>query len=306
MPDNSSAGQFAHKIISLAVLSLSLAGLVACSGGGVTASPAVSGGSSAGGSSAGGSSSGGSVAGGSGSGSAGTGTGTGSGGGATVTASPYILFASSYLGYATQTNGAYLHSAQSGDVYTGFGGNLIYGQYSSPQPDINRTGLYILQTKAAAAATTTADYAYVAVLAPANGTVDISQSATLLIQMGNSVNQTASAGNASVFTVDINNAAGTTPATGDCSYNQTLTAVGNNVTLTALGARTYAIPLSAFTCTTGTLATLQSAGITTVAVKIVGNKNPNIASGEFDTIAVGMIGFTGTMSTADMTSLNTL
>lgn len=294
MPDNSPAGQLARKLISLAVISLTLVGLVACGGGGVTANPVASSGSTSGSSSTGSGTS------------TSTGTGSGSGGGATVTASPYILFGSSYLSYASQTNGAYLHSAQSGDVYTGFGGNLIYGQYSSPQADINRTGLYILQAKASAAATTSADYVYVAVLAPGDSTVDISQSATLLIQMGNSVNTSATGGNANVFTVDINNTVKSTAATGDCSYNQTLTAVGNSVTMTALGARTYAIPLSAFTCTTGTLATLQSSGITTVAVKIVGNKNPNIVSGEYDTIAIGMIGFTGTMSSADMTSLNTL
>lgn len=303
MPDNRSAGQRTQTIISLAVLALSLAGLAACGGGGVTSvSPVTNGSTSAGTSTT--------VATGSGGGSTSTSgtSSTGSGGGATVTASPYILFSSSYIAYATQTNGAFLHSAQNGNVYAGFGGNLGDGGYSSAQDAINRTGLYVFQTKASTsvAATTAADYAYVAVLAPAGSTVDISQAATLLIQMGNTVNQAANGGNANVFTVDINNTAGSTAATGDCSTDQTLTAVGNNVTKTALGARTYAIPLSAFTCTVGTLATLQSAGITTVAVKIVGNKNPNIASGEIDTIAIGMIGFTGTMTSADITTINTL
>ena len=278
MPDNSSAGQFAQKCISLAVLSLSLAGLVACNGGGVTPNAA----------------------------SGGSGGGSSGGGGTTVTASPNILFSSGYIGYSAQTNGAYLHSAQSGDVYTGFGGNLIYGQYSSSQGDMNRTGLYVLQAQATAAATAAGDYVYVAMLAPGNSTVDISQAATLLIQMGNSVTPSTTGGNANVFTVDINNAAGTTAATGDCSYDQKLTVVGNNVALTAMGARTYAIPLSAFTCSVGSLATLQSAGVTTVAVKIVGSKNPGILKGEFDTVVVGNIGFTGTMKAADITTLNTL
>jgi len=288
MHDIKSLGQFFPKIISLAALSSLVVGLVACSGGGVTPAASAGGGNTGGGSGGG------------------TTGGTTGGGGATATASPYILFASSYIGYSVATNGAYLHSAQGGDVYTGFGGNLTYGQYSSPQAAMNRTGLYTLQTQAAAAATTAADYTYVAVLAPGDATVDISQAATLLIQMGNTVTQSATGGNANVFTVDINNGKGTTAATGDCSYNQTLAAVGTNVTLTALGARTYAIPLSSFTCSTGTLATLQSAGITTVAVKIVGNNNPNIVNGEYDTIAVGAIGFTGTMSAGDITTINTL
>ena len=262
-----------NQLFSFAAVSLSALILAACGGGGVTSSGS-SGGSS--------------------------------GGGATVTASPYVLFASSYIAYAAQTNGAYLHSAQNGDVYTGFGGNLTYGNYSSSQADMNRTGLYTLQTQATAAATAAGDYMYVAVTAPGNATVDISQAATLLIQMGNTYTPSSTGGHASVFTVDINNGSGTKAATGDCSYNQTLAVVGNNVSLTALGARTYAIPLSSFTCTTGTLATLQSSGITTVAVKIVGSNNPSIVNGEYDTIALGMIGFTGSMTSANVTSLNTL
>ena len=278
MVSKRSMGKFTHKFISLTILSMSLASLAGCNGGGVT--PDSSAGSGSGGS-------------------------TG-GGGTTVTASPNILFSSGYISYSAQTNGAYLHSAQSGDVYTGFGGKLIYGQYSSSQGDMNRTGLYVLQAQASAAATSASDYAYVAMLAPGDGVVDISQAATLLIQMGNSITPGTTGGNANVFTVDINNASGTTAATGDCSYDQTLTTVGNNVNLSALGARNYAIPVSSVTCSVGSLATLQSSGITTVAVKIVGSKNPAIVQGEFDTLVVGNIGFTGSMKAADITTLNTL
>ncbi len=46
------------------------------------------------------------------------------GGGATGAATPFDLFASTYIAYAAQTNGAYLHSVQKGDVYTQFGGNI--------------------------------------------------------------------------------------------------------------------------------------------------------------------------------------
>jgi hypothetical protein len=223
----------------------------------------------------------------------------GGGGGAGATVSPYSLFASTYVAYAAQTNGAFLHSIQGGDVYTGFGGNVDYGFYSSPQPDMNRTGFYNLQFVAKATApTTAADFAFIALLAPTNATFDISTATTLLIQMGNT-----NPNNAKVFTVDLNNGVGATAATNDCAADVTLRSVGNNVGNSALGVSTYAIPLSSFTCSKGTLATLQSGGITTVAVKVTGDKNKAVAPGEFNTIAVGMVGFSSAVTAADQTSL---
>jgi hypothetical protein len=223
----------------------------------------------------------------------------GGGGGAGVTVSPYSLFASTPIAYAAQTNGAFLHSIQNGDIYAGFGGNLIYGDYSSPQADMNRTGFYNLQSRATAVApNTAADFSFIAFLAPGNGTFDISTSTTLLIQMGNT-----QPSNAKVFTVDLNNTKGTTAATNDCEADVTLRSTGNNVGNSALGVSTYAIPLSSFTCSKGTLAALQSGGITTVAVKVVGDKNKTIAPGEFNTIAVGMVGFSSAVSAGDQTSL---
>jgi hypothetical protein len=229
---------------------------------------------------------------------------TGGGGGAGVAASPYSLFASTYVAYSAVTNGAYLHSIQAGDIYAGTGGNFIYGNYSSPQATINATGIYNYQFQATATVpNAVADYAYVAYLAPANGTFDISAATNLVIQMGNTVTPAAAAGHANVFTVDLNNAAGATAATNDCAKDVTLSVVGNNVALTALGVRTYAIPLSGFTCSVGNLANLQSGGITTVAVKVVGNKNTSVVAAEYNTIAVGMIGFTSAVTSADETAL---
>ncbi|MGB9150613.1 MAG: hypothetical protein WCB36_10245 [Burkholderiales bacterium] len=228
----------------------------------------------------------------------GTTTTAGGGGGAGVTVSPFSLFASTYIAYAAQTNGAFLRSIQGGDVYAGFGGNLIYGDYSSPQADMNRTGFYNLQSRATAVApNTAADFSYIAVLAPLNGTFDISTATTLLIQMGNTTPN-----NSNVFTVDLNNAVGATAATNDCAADVTLRSVGAGPK-SALGVSTYAVPLSSFTCSKGTLAALQSGGITTVAVKVVGDKNKAVAPGEYNTIAVGMIGFAGAVSAADQTAL---
>lgn len=291
------SGKRPSPILPGALMAAALCLLTACGGGSssapyFTTAPA-SGGSGSGGGSGGGSGSG--------------------GGGATGAASPYVLFASTYLAYAAQTNGAYLHSAQGGDVYTGQGGSWFFSQtnggYSAPQSAMNSTGLYIFQEKAGAAPTTAGDYVYVAVSAPGNGTTDISQASTLLIQMGNSVTPGAAVGNAHVFTVDLNNAKGSTAATVDCSYDVTLSEIGAGVAGppgSALGVRTYAIPLaSPTTCAVGSASTLLSTGITTVAVKITGDKNPQLAAGEIDNINIGMIGFTGTISSGDASTLST-
>lgn len=229
---------------------------------------------------------------------------TPSGGGAGVAASPYSLFASTYIAYSAQTNGAYLHSIQEGDVYAGTGGNFIYGNYSSPQADMNRTGFYNYQFQATATVpNTVGDYAYVAYLAPVDGTFDISAATNLVIQMGNTQAPSATTGNANVFTVDLNNTVGATAATNDCAADVTLSATGSNVALSALGVRTYVVSLSSFVCSVGSLSSLQAGGITTVAVKVVGNKNPAVLASEYDTIAVGTIGFTGAITAADQTAL---
>lgn len=221
------------------------------------------------------------------------------GGGAGVTASPFGLFASSYIVYAAQpASGAFVHSVQSGDLFAGFGGNYGYGQYSAPQAAMNAAnGVYTIQAQAKATAPTgSGDVAYVAFLGPGNSagatpSFDISQSATLLIQMGNTYNPAFNGGlpggNALVFTIDLNNAKGATASTNDCSINQTVTSA----------VKTYVIPLdgaAGWQCSKGgTMTALQAAGITTVAVKILGNNNPGAVANEFDIISVGYIGFSG-------------
>jgi hypothetical protein len=249
------------KTIAAGIAAAAIAGLAACGGGGTTT--------------------------------------PGGGGGAGVTVSPFSLFASTPIAYAAQTNGAFLRSIQNGDIYAGFGGNLIYGDYSSPQADMNRTGFYNLQSRATAVApNTAADFSFIAFLAPGNGTFDISTAETLLIQMGNTTPN-----NSKVFTVNLNNTVGNTASTNDCSTDVTLRTVGASAK-SALGVSTYAIPLSSLTCSKGTLAALKTGGITTVAVKVTGDKNTSVAPGEFNTIAVGMIGFSSAVNAATQTELD--
>jgi hypothetical protein len=224
------------------------------------------------------------------------------GGGSTVTASPYILFASDYLAYpttgspnyaSTQSDGTYLTSAQWGDVFTGFGGHYQYGGFSSDQHDMNFMGGYRLQiTDNGTAPTTANDYSYIAFTAPGThgtsyGSVDISQATNLVIRMGNTYRPTYTA---SVFTVSLSDGRGSTAATNNCSYDQTLNN-GSSTGQSQNGFFSYVIPLSSFTCTSGTMAALQP-GLTTVAVKVIGSKNTSVAVGNYQIISVGHIGFT--------------
>jgi hypothetical protein len=142
----------------------------------------------------------------------------------------------------------------------------------------------------------------VAVKAPASNAagvtsvppVDISQASTLLIQMGNTVTPDATHGNAKVFTIVLTNDpqgnGSSGNATATCSYDQTLATIGAGGP-SALGVLNYAIPLASFTCSPGSMSTLQTSGITSVAVKFTGDKNSSAVAGEYDTIALGYIGF---------------
>ncbi len=280
-----------------ALVLASAAALAACDGGGVTSSSPPSG--SSGGSSSSGSSSGGSSSSG--------------GGGTTVTQSPYLLYASNYVVFPAEVNGSFLGSIQGGNLYTGSSTpDVIYGNYSAPAATISATQFYNVQYQWTVAGGNALDYAYVSVLPPASGQTfssltpfDISQSGNLLIQMGNtytqSDNPSGTGGNATVFTVVLDNDTSATQngsgATAICSFNQTLVTVGRNNsatnTPTPLGVYNYEIPLASFTnCSKGSIATLQSTGVTSVAVRVTGDLNPNITANEYDTIAVGYIGFT--------------
>ena len=232
-----------------------------------------------------------------------------------MTPTGYVLFSSNYIAYGQQTNGAYLHSVQNGDVYAGAGGNYAYGCYSSPQSALDATQFYNFQAQAdgngggatsncgvtgTQPPTTAADFYYVSIHAPGTNSVgateitpiDISQSTALLIQMGN----TKSGSHVTVFTVVLNNdtsiAQNGSAATATCTYNQTLGTVGQSAN-SALGLLNYNIPLSQFTtCSKGSIATLKSTGVSSVTIKVTGDQNPNVTVGEFDTIAVGYVGFT--------------
>lgn len=244
------------------------------------------------------------------------------GGGPSVDATPYALFASNYVAYATQTNGAFLHSVQNGDVYAAFGGNINYGCFAFNQGQMDATQFYAIQAQANSNGgppdgtncqpnsnippTTAADFAFVSIKAPGTNSpnaasvapLDISQSTTMLVQMGNiytdgDVPGTVG-GNATTFTVILNNDTSFnqdgSAQSAFCSVDQELAVIGRSADA-PLGVLNYVIPLSSFTCTVGTMDTMKSTGVTSVGVGFFGDKNPDLQVDELDVIAVGYVGF---------------
>jgi len=253
---------------------------------------------------------------------------SGGGGGAGGTASPYLLFASNYQTYGAQTDGAYIYSVQNGDLYGIFQGNLNYGCYSSPQGLMDSVQFYAIAFQAdvnvtnngntctpngGAAPSLATDVALIAIHAPGTSSVvvpgatalapfDISQSASLLIQMGNI--WTAgdvpgqAGGSATVFTVVLNNdtslAQDGSGQTALCAHDVTLATIGRGVAA-PLGVLNYKLALAEadWSCSKGSIATLKSTGITSILVEVIGSKqSPAIQPGEANVLAVGYVGFT--------------
>ena len=294
----STVSKHSRAALQLAVALELLVALAGCSGGGVTPDPTTASSSSS------------SSSGGSGSSSSSSSSG---GGGTTMTTSPYILYASNYVVFPSETNGSYLGSIQGGNVYVGESSkNITYGGYSAGPTAIAATQFYNVQFKWLTTGGTATDQAYVTVIVPGSGTsytsltpLDISQSGNLLIQMGNTYTQSDNptgtvGGNATTFTVVLNNDTSAkqdgSGQTAQCLAYQPLVSIGRNSlsgTPTPLGVYNYEIPLKSFSdCPVGNLTTLLQTGITSIAVRMDGDQNKNVVSGELDTIAVGYIGFT--------------
>ena len=224
--------------------------------------------------------------------------------------------------------GGYVHTTQGGDICAFASANYTFS-YDSSQTGTAYDDYYIYQASAGAAYNKTTDYFGYSVLAPyANGNkaivpVSIANSAAMLIRLGNQVTPTATNGTANVFTVTIKNQAldGTWPATnsaacttdvvlltpatgtvngpGAASFTGAYLGQASATYVAGLGLLDYSVPLSAFTCLTNdsgtgaatTIAALKATGVTQVAVKIVGSKNPKVVATSVDAISVGGISF---------------
>lgn len=228
----------------------------------------------------------------------------------------------------TAAGGAYVHTTQGGDLCAFASKNYTYS-YDSSQTGTAYGDYYIYQAAAGTAYAAATDYFGFSILAPyanANAAivpVSITNSKAMLIKLANMVTPSTTNGLANVVTVTLKNqgVTGTWPATNPaaCSTDVTLLtpatgtingpgtasftgaylgqASGTYVSQTGL--LDYVVPFSALTCSTNdagtgtatTIAALQATGVTQVAVKIVGSKNPKVVAGSIDAISVGGISF---------------
>jgi len=228
----------------------------------------------------------------------------------------------------TTTGGAYVHTTQGGDICAFASKNYAYS-YDSSQTGTAYGDYYIYQAAAGTGYTAATDYFGFSVLAPyasanaAIASVSMANSKSMLIKLANMVTPSATNGLANVITVTIKNqgvtgtwpatnpaacsadvtlltpATGTTAGPGPATFTGTYLGQASGTYVSQTGLLDYVIPFTAFTCLTNdagtgtatTMAALQATGVTQVAVKVVGSKNPKVVAGSIDAISVGGISF---------------
>jgi hypothetical protein len=228
----------------------------------------------------------------------------------------------------TTTGGAYVHTTQGGDICAFASKNYTYS-YDSSQTGTAYGDYYIYQAAAGTAYAAATDYFGFSVLAPyanANAAITpigMANSKAMLIKLANMVTPSTTNGQANVVTVTIKNqgvtgawpatnpaacsadvtlltpATGTTTGPGPASFTGAYLGQASGAYVSQTGLLDYVIPFTAFTCSTNdagtgtatTMAALQATGVTQVAVKIVGSKNPKVVAGSIDAISVGGISF---------------
>ena len=201
-------------------------------------------------------------------------------------ASPYIMFASQYELKGSDGE-PYAHSQEGGDIY-GFsdadGVGFEYADGTSAD-DIQERQAYGVQYYHLDTVDSS-NYFGLTVKAPNNGALDISETNTLVIQMGNGVSENSDAfpNSHMTFTIDLN---GGEQDTNDfswshsCSYDQELLAGSRPGSDEAWdngwGIQTYRIPLDYFNCGDSNLVDLQ-ADLEEVVIKVIGGKDETASS----------------------------
>ena len=200
-------------------------------------------------------------------------------------ASPYVMFASQYEVVSDATGDPYVKSNEQGGVYEfsggGFAGNNAYtlrGDDNSGDPMKERQlyGVQYFHMEAIG----DDSYFGLSVKAPNDGALDISETDTLVIQMGEG---TGGATAHTTFTIDLNGGeqdSTTYVWSHSCSYDQELLAgsqPGDQLDPAEgwdndWGIQTYRIPLSSFECGDDDFEELK-ADLEEVAVKVVGGKD---------------------------------
>lgn len=185
----------------------------------------------------------------------------------TATPSEHVLFT---MGFQPTSDSAVPElkwkTAQGGKVYVGTGnsaggaGNWTYGGWGTwNQSDIDVKGWVGVQFNHPTALNAT-DYMYYRITGRSSGSVDVSATDSLLITMGNEkIGSQANTPTEVTVVVEGGTVTGSNYAN-SCKATQTL----RGTTLAA----NYVMPLSGFTCTSGTMANLKSA-VAQVVIKVL-------------------------------------
>ena len=215
-------------------------------------------------------------------------------------ASPYVLFASQYALLPGAVSEPYAQTQEKGNVFGFSSGGFGYQWSVGTNPDyLKQRQAYGLQFGHGAPINASSSFG-LAVRAPENGTINASASDYLIIQMGNGSATDALPTSHMTFTVSVSGGGNqavdyTWPAT--CNFDKVLDAdsrpgPSQGAATNPFGLRTYRLPLSSFTCSSGTLATLK-ADVREIAVKIVGGKDAaaSAVAGNAALLQIGMMAF---------------
>ena len=200
--------------------------------------------------------------------------------------SEYLLFASQYETIDGATNDPYVRSNEGGNIFSFSGNGFVYDGYSlssvAGEEHMIQRQAYGIQFAHGSPIDETG-YFGLAVKAPNNGYLDVSEAETIILQIGNGASTEIEPNSHMVFTVELNGGeqAADFSWSYSCSYDQTLLANsrplnnegGTNATWgNPYGIHTYRIALSEFTCSNGNLSSLK-ADLEEVVVKVVGDKD---------------------------------
>ena len=232
----------------------------------------------------------------------------GDGGSTSGDTSSQILFASQYDLIEGADNEPYATSQESGDVIAfsdADGSGFEYDDWGlGVAPDGGSAGDHMQQRQAYglqfahSTAVDSSNYFGLVVKAPSNTNLNISESDTLVIQMGNGASTDVHPKSHMTFTVELNGGTYSDNSwSNSCSFDQELLANSRPGSDQAswgnpYGIHTYRIALSEFTCSEGNLSALQS-DLEEVAIKVVGGKDATASATENNQVLlqVGYIAF---------------
>lgn len=187
-------------------------------------------------------------------------------------------------------------SGLNGTLRAGSGGNFGYGGWGVwENSDMNQRQGFGVQWQQTGTTPDGNSYIYYTVKAPNNGSVNVSKTSKLAIQIGNGYDISGGQGKThEVFTLEINGGTYDTSSytwSLSCSKDVTIGANAISNTNAAYGLTNYMYDLSSFTCSSGTVTDLKQ-DVKEVAVKVIGGKNSDNDT-ETNHLLLPMVGFIG-------------